>query len=115
MGMLGTWVPATQQPNGRGNLVATSSSVNQVKLSRTALSAIPAVTTYEVERQDPGSTRCVHLTTTSTTNYTEAGLAEASSYNYRVLVKNAKRSLKEYSGVASVTTASRTIVPLGSR
>src|SRR5262249_33527566 len=111
MGMLGMLVPETRAPSAPGNLVATALGVSQVKLSWAALRDKGDVTKYEVQRQDPGSTSFVHVTTTSATNYTDAGLEEGSSYNYRVLVRDATRSLKEYSGVASVTTASPTINP----
>jgi len=115
MGIPGMLVPETQAPSVPGNLVATALGVSQVELSWTASTNNAGVTRYEVQRLDPGSTSFVQVGTTSATNYTDAGLAEGSSYNYRVLVRDAKRSLKEYSGVASVTTASRTIVPLRSR
>jgi chitodextrinase len=115
MGILGMLVPETQAPSVPGNLVATALGVSQVELRWTASTDNAGVTRYEVQRLDPGSTSFVQVGTTSATNYTDAGLVEGSSYNYRVLVKDAKRSLKEYSGVTSVTTASRTIVPLRSR
>ncbi len=69
------------------------------------------VTKYEVERLDPGSTKFVHVATTTGTSYNDAGLVQGSSYSYRVLVRDATGSLKEFSGVASVTTASPTILP----
>ena len=98
-----------------GNLVATALGVSQVKLSWTASTDNVGVTKYQVQRQDPGSTSFVHVATTTGTSYIDAGLAAGSSYSYRVLVRDATGSLNEYSGVASVTTASRTIVPRRSR
>jgi chitodextrinase len=107
--MLGVLLPETQEPSVRGNLVATALGVSQVKLSWTASTDNVGVKKYEVHRQDPGSTSFVHVGTTTGTSYTDTELAAGSNYSYRVLVRNAKGSLKEYSGVASVTTASPTI------
>jgi chitodextrinase len=73
------------------------------------------VRSYEVQRQDPGSTSFVHVGTTTGTSYTDIGLAAGSDYRYRVLVADARGNLKEYSGVASVTTATSTISPRRAR
>jgi chitodextrinase len=105
----------TQTPKVPGNLVATALGVSQIKLSWTALTDNASVTKYEVQRQDPGSTSFVHVTTTTGTNYTDAGLVEGSRYSYRVLVRDATGRLNEYSAVTSATTASRTIIPRRSR
>jgi len=115
MGILGNSVPDTQEPSVRGNLVATALGVSQVHLSWTASTDNVGVTKYEVERQNSGSTSFVHVATTTGTSYVDTGLATGNSYSYRVRVRDAKGSLKEYSGVASVTTASPTIVPRRSR
>ncbi len=108
---LGTLVPDTQAPSTPGNLVATASGVSQIKLSWTASTNNVGVTQYEVQRQDPGSTSFVDVGTTTRTSYNDTGLAEGTSYSYRVLVRDATGRLKQYSGVASVTTASPTINP----
>jgi chitodextrinase len=115
LGPMGPMGLDTQTPKVPGNLVATALGVSQIKLSWTALTDNASVTKYEVQRQDPGSTSFVHVTTTTGTNYTDAGLAEGSRYSYRVLVRDASGRLNEYSGVTSATTASRTIVPRRSR
>jgi Concanavalin A-like lectin/glucanases superfamily/Fibronectin type III domain len=111
LGMLGILLPAKQEPSVPGNLVATALGVSQVKLSWTASTDKVGVKKYEVQRQDPGSTSFVRVGTTTGTSYTDTGLATGSNYSYRVLVRDARGSLKEYSGVASVTTASPTINP----
>ena len=114
MGILGsprTLVPYRLTPRTPGNLVATALGVSQVKLSWTTSTDNAGVTKYEVERQDPGSTRFVHVATTTGTSYNDAGLVQGSSYSYRVLARDATGTLKEFSGVASVTTASSTILP----
>ena len=115
LGMQGILVPQSQAPSARGNLVATALDVSEVKLSWTASTDNGGVTEYEVERQDPGRTSFVHLGTTIGTSYYDTGLEAGSSYSYRVLVRDAKGSLNEYSEVVSVTTASPTINPRRSR
>ena len=111
LGMLGILLPERQEPSVRGNLVLTALGVSQVKLSWTASTDNVGVKEYEVQRRDAGSASFVRVGTTTGTTYTDTGLAAGSSYSYRVLVRDAKGSLKEYSGVASVTTASPTINP----
>jgi hypothetical protein len=109
--MQGMLVAQAQAPSVRGNLVATALGVSQVKLSWAASTDNVGVRNYEVQRQDPGSTSFVRVRTTTGTSYTDTGLAAGGSYTYRVLVRDAKGSLKKYSDVASVTTGSPTIVP----
>jgi len=111
LGMQGILVPQTQPPSVRGNLVASALGVSQVKLSWKASTDDVGVKKYEVQRQEPGSTSFVRVGSTTRTSYTDTGLAAGSSYTYRILVRDAKGSLKKYSGVASVTTASPTINP----
>ena len=85
------WSLDTQTPKVPGNIVATALEVSRMKLSWTALTDNAGVTKSEVQRQDPGSTSFVHVTTTTGTNYTDAGLAEGSRSSYRVLVRDAQR------------------------
>ena len=113
-GNLGPLMLKTQAPRIPGDLVATALGVSQVKLTWAAADK-GHVRRYEVQRQDPGSTSFVHVRTTTRTSYTDTGLAAGSSYSYRVLVRDAKGSLKKYSGVASVTTASPRINPRTAR
>jgi hypothetical protein len=115
LGMQGILVRQSQAPSVRGNLVATALGVSQIKLSWTASTDKGGVKKYEVQRQDPGSTSFVHVGTTTRTSYTDTELAGGSNYSYQVLVRGAKGSLKKYSGVVSVTTASPTINPHRSR
>jgi Fibronectin type III domain. len=115
LGMLGVLLPETQESNAPANLVATAIGVSQVHLSWTASTDNVRVTGYLVQRQDPESTSFVHVGTTTGTSYTDTGLADGSNYSYRVLVSDATGSLKGYSGVASVTTASPAIGPRRSR
>jgi hypothetical protein len=112
LGGLGILLPHAQAPSVRGNLVVRALGVSQVKLSWTASADKVGVKKYEVQRQDPGSMSFVRVGTTTGTSYTDTGLAAGSNYSYRVLVRDARGRLREYSGVASVTTASPTINPL---
>jgi chitinase len=115
LGILGILVPQAQAPGVRGNLVATALGASQVKLTWAAATDKVRVKKYEVQRQEPGSMSFVRVGTTTGTIYTDTGLAAGSDYSYRVLVRDAKGRLKQYSGVASVTTASPTINPRRSR
>ena len=115
LGGMGIRLPHAQAPSARGNLVAMALGVSEVKLSWMASTDNGGAKKYEVQRQEPGSTSFVHVRTTTGTSYTDTGLAAGSSYSYRVLVRDAKGSLKKYVGMASVTTASPTINPRRSR
>jgi hypothetical protein len=111
LGMRGILLRQAQTPSVRGNLAATALGVSEVKLSWTASTDKGGVKKYEVQRQDPESTSFVRVGTTTGTIYTDTGLAEGRTYNYRVLVRDTRGRLKTYSVVASVTTASPTIAP----
>jgi chitodextrinase len=111
LGLMGMLVPEMQEPSVQGNLVATALGVSQVKLTWTASMHNVGVTKYEVERLDPGSTSFVQIGTTTGTSYNDTELAAGSDYSYLVLVRDARGSLNEYSGVVSVTTGSPAISP----
>jgi hypothetical protein len=112
LGPMGPLMPYTPRgPSVPGNLVATALGVSQVKLTWVAASDNFRASKYEVERKDLGSTRFVHLGTTTGTSYTDTGLAAGGNYSYRVLARDARGRLKDYSGVVSVTTGSPTIGP----
>jgi hypothetical protein len=111
LGALGPLMQDTQAPRVPGNLVTTALGVSQVKLTWAAATDKGRVKRYEVQRRDPGSTQFMHVDTTTGTSYTDTGLATGNNYSYRVLVRDARGRLKEYSGVASVTTGSPTINP----
>jgi hypothetical protein len=115
LGGMGIRLPHTQALTVPGNLVATALDVSQVKLTWAAATDKGRVRRYEVERQDPGTTSFVRVGTNTGTSYTDTGLALGSNYSYRVLVRDARGRLKEYSGVASVTTGSPTITPRTAR
>jgi hypothetical protein len=114
LGPLGPLMVATQAPTVAGNLMVKPLGMSQVKLTWAGATDKGRVRRYEVQRRDPGSTSFVQVGTTRTTSYIDTALAAGSNYSYRVLVRDARGSLKKYSGVASVTTGSPTIVPLRS-
>jgi hypothetical protein len=111
LGSLGTQVSGTQARSTPGNLVATALGVSEVKLTWTASMDNVGVTEYAVERLAPGSTSFAQVGATTGTSYNDTGLAAGTNYSYRVLVRDARGSLNEYSGVVSVTTASPAISP----
>jgi chitodextrinase len=113
LGAMGAMMPAPT-PKVPGNLVATALGGSQVQLTWAAPTNV-RIRKYEVERKDPGSRRFVHVGTTTETSYNDTGLALGTSYKYRVLVRDTTGSLKNYSGIASVSTASPTIDPRESR
>jgi len=90
LGTLGSGMLDTQTPKVPGNLVATTLGLSQVKLTWTAAPDNVRARKYEVERQDPGSTRFVRVATTTGTSYNDTGLAAASNYGYRVRVRDAR-------------------------
>jgi hypothetical protein len=63
-----------------------------------------------MERQDPGTTSFARVGTTVGTSYTDIELAAGDNESCRVLVRDVKESLKEYSGVVR-TKAFSTINP----
>jgi hypothetical protein len=110
LGPLGPLMMA-QAPRVPGNLMATALGMSHVKLTWAPATDKGRVRRYEVQRRDPGSTRFVQVGKTTEPSYNDTGLAAGSNYSYRVLVRDARGSLKKHSGMASVTTASRTINP----
>jgi hypothetical protein len=110
IGMQGFVRQQTQAASVTGNLAAAALGVSQVKLSWTPSMDKTGVKNYEVQRQGPGSTSFVRVGTIKETSYTDTGLVPGGAYSYRVLVRDAKGRLKKYSGVASVITASPTII-----
>jgi fibronectin type 3 domain-containing protein len=96
--------PDTQPPTAPTSLSATAVSGSQINLSWTASTDNVGVTGYLVERQNPGSTSFVQVGTPTGTSYNDTGLANASTYSYRVRATDAAGNLSAYSSVASATT-----------
>jgi chitodextrinase len=96
--------PDTQPPTAPGSLAVTAVSPTQLNLSWTASTDNVGVTGYLVERENPGSSSFVQVATTAGTAYSDAGLAAASTYSYRVRATDAAGNLSPYSTVANATT-----------
>jgi len=92
----------TTAPTAPSGLAA-SVSGSQINLSWTASMDNVGVTGYLVERcQGAGCTTFVQIATSTTTTYSDAGLAIA-SYSYRVRATDAAGNLSGYSNIASGT------------
>src|SRR6267378_538550 len=96
--------PDTQAPTAPGSLTATAVSGSQINLSWVASTDNVGVTSYRVERQDPGSPSFVQIGTATGTTYNDTGLASASAYGYRVRAADAAGNLSPYSSIANATT-----------
>ena len=95
----------TTAPTAPSALTATAASTSQVNLAWTASTDNVAVTGYRVERcQGAGCATFVQVLTPTGTSVTDAGLAGATSYSYRVRATDAAGNLSAYSGTASATT-----------
>ena len=98
-------VPDTQSPTAPTNLTAGVSG-NQINLSWTASTDNVGVTGYMVERcQGAGCSNFAQIAVPTTTAFTDAGLAAATSFSYRVRATDAAGNLSGYSNTASATTA----------
>jgi hypothetical protein len=88
-------------------LTAVAVSTNQINLSWQASTDPVGVTGYVVQRsQGTGSTSFTQIATPTGTNYGDAGLPAATTYNYQVEATDAAGNVSGYSSVASATTAS---------
>ena len=99
-----TTVPDTTPPTAPSNLGATASGV-QVTLNWTAATDNVGVTGYRIEScQGAGCSSFAEIATATGTSYVNIGLAQNSSYSYRVRATDAAGLLGPYSNVASATT-----------
>jgi chitodextrinase len=90
----------TTPPTAPTNLTATVSG-SQINLSWTASTDNVGVTGYRVERcQGAGCTTFAQIATSTTTTYSDTGLAPG-NYSYRVRATDAAGNLSGYSNVAS--------------
>jgi len=95
----------TQPPTVPANLAAAPASSSTINLSWAASTDNVAVTGYRVERcQGAGCSTFSQIATTTTTNYSDAALAAATSYTYRVRAQDAAANLSGYSSTQSATT-----------
>ena len=93
----------TTQPTAPTNLTASAVSGSQINLSWTASTDTVPVT-YEVYRENPGSTTYAQVGTTTGTTYSDTGLTASSTYGYEVEADDAENILSAFSNVASATT-----------
>src|SRR6266508_2094914 len=94
-----------QAPTAPTGFTATVLSSSQINLSWTASTDNVGVTGYLVERcQGSGCTSFAQVATLTATNFSDTGLAAATSYSYRVRARDAACNLSGYSNIASGTT-----------
>ena len=95
----------TQPPTAPSGLSANAASGSQINLSWTASTDNVGVAAYHIERcQGSGCSNFSEITSTSTTSYSDTGLAGSTSYSYRVRAADAAGNYSGYSNTASATT-----------
>jgi YVTN family beta-propeller protein len=100
-----TAAPDTTAPSAPTGLSAVASSGTQINLSWEASSDNVGVTGYQIERcQGAGCSTFAPLTAISGTTFSNTGLANGTSYSYRVRATDAAGNLSSYSGVATAAT-----------
>jgi hypothetical protein len=85
-------------PSTPTNLTATTASATQINLSWTASTDNVGVTGYKIYRNG------AYLTSVTGTSYSNTGLAEKTTYNYKVLAYDAAANESAQSSQASATT-----------
>jgi glucose/arabinose dehydrogenase/chitodextrinase len=98
--------PDTTPPTAPTNLNADAVSSSQINLSWTAATDNVGVTQYRIERCE-GNGNCtnfVQIATTSSTTYSNTGLAPRTRYRYRVRAVDAANNLGPYSNIANART-----------
>jgi chitodextrinase len=100
-----TSTPDITPPTQPSNLAAIAAASSQVNLTWTASTDNVGVTGYLIERcTGSGCSNFAQIATSATTNYSNTGLAAASSYSYRVRATDAAGNLSAYSNTASAIT-----------
>ena len=96
----------TTSPSAPQGLSAATVSSTQIKLAWAASTDNVGVTGYRIERcQGTGCTNfTLQVATPSTTSFSDAALAPATSYSYRVRATDAAGNLSGYSNIASAAT-----------
>src|SRR5262249_40028424 len=79
----------TTPPTTPGNLVSSTFSTSEIRLTWTASTDTVGVTGYLVERQNSPGGAFVGIGTTATTSFNNTGLAPATTYGYRVQATDA--------------------------
>ncbi len=99
----------TTPPTAPGGLVTAVISSSQINLSWTVSSDAVGVTGYLIERcQGAGCTNFTQVSSTAAAAFSDAALAAATSYSYRVRATDAAGNLSAYSVVANASTPAAT-------
>ncbi len=95
----------TQPPSAPGTVTATAASSSEIDLSWSAATDNVGVTGYRIERcQGSGCSNFVEVGTSTSTSFSDTGLAASTTYSYRVRAADAAKNLGPYSNVATAAT-----------
>ncbi len=95
----------TQAPTAPTNLLANAPSSSQINLTWTAATDNIGVTQYRIERcLGNGCSNFVQIGTTTSTTFSNSGLAARTRYRYRVRAVDAANNLGPYSNIAQART-----------
>jgi YD repeat-containing protein len=95
----------TQAPTTPSGLTATAAASTQINLSWSASTDNVGVTAYLLERcQGSGCSNFTQIASTSSTTYSDTGLALATNYSYRVRATDAANNVSSYSSTANAAT-----------
>ena len=98
----------TEPPGAPTSLLATLIGDNQARLYWGSATDNVLVSSYQVERQSPGSTNFVQIGTTGTAPFLDSGLLPGTNYSYRVRAVDASNNTGPYSNIAGLTTPAGT-------
>ena len=97
----------TQAPTAPTGLTATAASATQINLAWTAATDNVGVTGYRVERcQGTGCTTFVQIAASTTTSFSDTGLAAATIYRYQVRATDTAGNVSTNSSIVTATTQS---------
>ena len=97
-------------PTAPSNVTATAISDSQINLAWDASVDAAGVTAYQVERcQGTGCTAFAQVGTSASTRYTDDGLAEGVTYQYRLRAVDAVGNQSAYSNTAGDTTVDQQV------
>jgi len=97
--------PDTQAPTAPSALTATAAGATQINLSWSASTDNVGVTNYLIERcQGASCSSFSQVATATSTNFSDTGLTNGTSYSYRVRATDAASNLSAYSNTATATT-----------
>ncbi|HVT08251.1 MAG TPA: fibronectin type III domain-containing protein, partial [Polyangia bacterium] len=97
--------PDTTPPTAPSSLMAMATSPTQIALSWTAATDNMAVSSYLIERcQGAGCATFAQVGTSPAAMFADLGLAQGTSYSYRVRASDAAGNLGPYSAPATATT-----------